>query len=239
MIDKKAFLKIMEYIAKQHAKEAALSRAISDCFDNMVNINDNRNLDALLMLAKATFDPDELINWFEFDHTNFEIGTDDKKVVLDTSEKLYDYMKKEYPIKAKMISRELFKEILRLADEQNEVNRKLGQAFEDYAESQYIVIEDLYHAALMLMIKSTFDFGEMLEYWFYEDCKQITVDGKEIDITSVDAIYNYICDEFKACEGKPFPPPKDENTKVITQDELMELVKRKFWTLEVIVHDET
>ena len=51
MIDKKAFLKIMGFISQQHAKEAALSVTISDCFDNIVSINDNKNLDALLMLA--------------------------------------------------------------------------------------------------------------------------------------------------------------------------------------------
>jgi hypothetical protein len=139
----------MGYISQQHAKEAALSATISDCFNNMVSINDNKNLDALLTLAKETFDPDELIYWFEFDHATFEIGAEGDKVVLDTPEKLYDYLDKEYSVENKMISRELFKEILRLSEAQSETNGKLGKAFEDYAESSYVAIEDKYHSALM------------------------------------------------------------------------------------------
>lgn len=227
MIDKKAFLKIMDCISQQHAKEATLSAVISDCFDNMVSINDNKNLDALIMLARATFDPDELIYWFEFDHATFEIGANGDKAILDTPEKLYDYLDNEYSVENKMISRELFKEILRLLEDQSETNRKLGKAFEDYAESCYIVIEDKYHGALMLMIKSTFDFGEMLEYWLYEDCKKITVDGVEIDIAKVDALYDCICNEFKECGGKPYLPRNDEIVKTIMQDELVELMKKQ------------
>ncbi|MCL2061110.1 MAG: hypothetical protein FWH03_00590 [Firmicutes bacterium] len=217
----------MNYISVQHKKEIALSSVISDCFDGMVHINDNKNLEAILMLAKATFDPDEFMNWFEFENMNYEIFEGADKIILDTPEKLYDYLVGEYPYEPKKISRELFFEIIRLNEEQSIINQKLAKAFEDYAESNYIVIEDKYHSALMLMIKNTFDFYETFEYWLYEDCKKFTINGKVFDITTKDALYDYIYAEFVECSGKPPKRIKNKNAKIITQEELFALMKKQ------------
>ena len=227
MIDKKAFLEIMADIAEQHRKENALSQAVSECFDNMVYINENKNLEALLKLAKATFDPDSLIEWFEFDHANFDLILDGEKVTVDTPEKLYDYLDKEYPYTPEMIGRGLFLEILQLIEEQDEINRKLGMAFEDYSEGGYIIIPDSYHSALVKMMESTFAFCETLSYWLHEDGTSFEADGVEIDISTPDALYDCLCQEFIECGGKPLAPVKNGNVKAISEGEFKDLLKKQ------------
>jgi len=69
MIDRDEFLKMMAEISEQKERDEAFSSVLSYCCDHIVHLNDNKNLDAFLMLAKETIDPDEWINWFYFDNS--------------------------------------------------------------------------------------------------------------------------------------------------------------------------
>ncbi len=227
MILKEAFLYIMVNLSQQHKKDDAFSKVISECFDNIVHINDNNNLDMVLKLAKETFDPDELIKWFEFDHTSLDLFCGGETITVDTPEKLYNYMEKEYSYTPKMISREFFMEILAAIRQQDEINEKLGRAFEDYADSQYVIVIDSYHSALMKMMEYTFAFCETLPYWLYDGGKSFEADGIEVDISTVDKLYDCLCQEFIECGGQPLKTEKDKKSQKVSQKDLQKIIQKQ------------
>ena len=219
----------MDLIAEQKKRDDDFLEALGEWF-SVVHPNDNKTLEAILLLAKATFDPEEIINWFFFDNANFQISDSDGNwLTVDTYEKLYDYMAKEYPFKPKMISRKLFKQIMQLLQEQDDANRKLVKAIDKYIDCQHAIPNDSYHTALVEMTECTFAFYETISYWLYEGCKEITVDGKEMDITTLDGLYDLLCIEFKECGGKPVErnSTPDPNVKAISLDEMFEIMKKQ------------
>jgi len=227
MIGKDEVLNIMNEISAQKERDTAFSSVLSDCCDNIVNLNENKNLTAFLMLAKETIDPDEWINWFYFDNYNFEIGTGENKIVVDTPEKLYDFFESEYTFAPKKISLSMFLEIIELQKQQDEANHKLVNAIDKYIDCQYPIPSDSYHTALMGLIANTFDFYETYSYWLYEDGKSVEMDGIEYDISAPEKLYDFICVEFEQCGGIKPQKTTNPNAKTITQDELFELMKQQ------------
>ena len=226
MIDKEEFLKMMSEISEQKERDEAFSKVLSNCCDNIVNLNSNKNLDAFLMLAKETIDSDEFINWFFFDNYNFEIGTGEKKQIVDTPEKLYSFLEAEYPFSPKMISLQMFLEIIELQKQQDETNSALVNGIDNYIDCQYAIPSDSYHTALMMLIANTFDFYETYSYWLYEDGKSFEIDGVGYDISTPEKLYDFICMEFEQCGGTKPKKTIDPNAKIITQEELFELMKQ-------------
>ena len=227
MIDKEEFLKMMSEISEQKERNEAFSRVLSDCCDNIVNLNSNKNLDALLILAKETIDPDEWINWLFFDNCNFEIGTGENKIIVDTPEKLYDYLETEYSFSPKMISLQMFLEIIELQKQQDETNHALVNGIDNCIDCQYAIPSDSYHTALMRLIANTFDFYETYSYWLYEDGKSVGLEGCEYDISTPEKLYEFICLEFEQCGGVKPKKIIDSNANAITQEELFELMKQQ------------
>jgi len=227
MIDKEEFLKMMSEISKQKERDEAFSRVLSDCCDNIVNLNCNKNLDAFLMLAKETIDPDEFINWFHFDNYNFEIGTGENKQIVDTPEKLFSFLEAEYPFSPKMISLSVFLEIVDMQKQQDEANLMLVNGIDKYIDCQYAIPSDSYHAALMRLIANTFDVYETYSYWLYEDGKSVGMDDCEYDISTPEKLYDFIRMEFEQCGGVKPKKRIDPNAKTITQEELFELMKQQ------------
>jgi len=228
MIDREEFLKMMDDISEQKARDEAFSSVLYDCCDHIVHLNDNKNLDALLMLAKETIDPDEWINWFFFDNYKFEIvGIDGEKLVVDTPEKLYDYLAAEYPFKAKMIGLPMFLEIIGMQKQQDEANHRLVNGIDKYIDCQYAIPSDSYHSALMRLIANTFDFYETYAYWLYEDGKSVGIGDTDYDISTPEKLYDFICMEFEECGGAKPQKTTDPNAKTITQEELFELMKQQ------------
>lgn len=227
MIEREEFLKIMNRIEKQHKRDMAFSKALSECCDNIVNLEWNKSLDALLLLAKETIDPDEWINWFFFDNSNHEIINGDEQIIVDTHEKLYEFLTSEYTHVPKMIKKATFLEILKLQKEQDEASWKLVRAIENYIDCQYAIPSDSYHEALMILIANTFDFGETYSYWLYEDGKSVGVGGKEFDISTPVKLYNFIAQEFKEYGGKKPERVVDPNAKTVTMEEMFELMKQQ------------
>jgi len=215
MIDRDEFLKMMAEISEQKERDEAFSSVLSDCCDHIVHLNDNKNLDAFLMLAKETIDPDEWINWFYFDNYKFEIINDGETLVVDTPEKLYDYMKAEYPFKSKMIGLPMFLEIIEMQKQQEETNHKLVDAIDKYIDCQYPIPSDSYHSALMRLIANTFDFYETYSYWLYEDGKCAEVDGIEYDLSEPEKLYDFICMEFEQCGGVKPQKTRDPNATML------------------------
>jgi len=227
MIEKEVFLKMMNLITKQYDKDNAFGAALSECCDRIVYLEMGKNLDAFLLLAKKTIDPDEWISWYFFDTMDHEIEVGDDKIIVDTPEKLYDFLKEEYPIVPKMIKKATFLEILKLQKEQNEASHKLVHAIENYIDCQYAIPSDSYHEALMILIENTFDFGENYAYWLYEGGKSVGVDGAEIDISTPGKLYSFIASEFKAYGGKKPKRIADPNVKTVTLEEMFELMKEQ------------
>ena len=226
-MDREEFLQMMNEISEQKERDEAFSSVLSDCCDHIVHLNDNKNLDAFLMLAKETIDPDEWINWFFFDNYNFEIGTGEEKLIVDTPEKLYDYLKAEYPFKPHMISFSMFLEIIKMQKQQDEISHKLVNAINKYIDCQFPIPSDSYHTALMRLIANTFDFYETYSYWLYEDGKSVGIGDTDYDISTPEKLYEFICMEFEECGGAKPQKTTDPNVKTITQEELFELMKQQ------------
>jgi len=227
MIDKKVFIRIVDKMVEQRDKEDAFAKSLEECLCYATHINDNHYLEALLLLLKNTIDPDEWINWFVLDHASYDIGEGEDKITVDTPEKLYDFIVKEYPYEPKMISRELFKEVLELIHKQEKINDRLGKTFENYAESMAIVIQDNYNWALQDAIEHIFDFSDLLSYWLYEDGVELFEGNTKIDISTPDALYEEIAKTFSYNKGIKPLPVKNLNTKTVTEDELFDLMKKQ------------
>jgi len=56
----------MSHLANQHKRDDAFSNGIQEFFDHPATLAGNKCLDAFIVLAKETIDPDELMYWFEF-----------------------------------------------------------------------------------------------------------------------------------------------------------------------------
>ena len=146
---------------------------------------------------------------------------------MDTHEKLYDFLAKEYPHAPKMIAKPMFLKIIKMMAEQEEINRKFAWDLEHYIECQFAIHHDSYVSALMILIQQTFDFGDSYSYWLYEDCKSYDVNGVTVDISTPSKLYNEIAKEFKACGGqRPAPKSIDSNAKILTEQELFEMMKK-------------
>lgn len=99
MISKELFLEILEKIQLQDKKDSDLSDALSDYTKSFVVMGDNLYSECLFEVLKESIDPDEFIQWWLYESVEKIVWYKDKKgkeitVILDTAEKLYEFLVK-------------------------------------------------------------------------------------------------------------------------------------------------
>ena len=99
-----------------------------------------------------------------------------------------------------MISRETFKKIVTLIQEQDELDEKLNDLIETISGS-YCTFqgENKKYQALNIVIKELFnDTGEWFDWWLYEGGGTVQYkDGTEKSIDTIDEIYDMLMSNMK------------------------------------------